>query len=177
MTSPAAAATPAAPPITADLVATVYAARVHRFAAMVARGDQDAEDLAQDALVRILRHADRYDPARGSVEGWLWRVVVNAATDAGRAAGRRRFLRERLARHAVEAPSNIEDAALQRIDNQELLAAVRRLPRRGRTLIALRYGAGLAYADIGGQLGISTQAAVMATRRALAALRRSLESS
>ena len=32
-----------------------YCERVHRFAAMVSRGDQDSSDLAQEALARALR--------------------------------------------------------------------------------------------------------------------------
>jgi RNA polymerase sigma-70 factor (ECF subfamily) len=161
--------------ITPELVAA-YAERVYRFAAMVARGDQDAEDLAQDALVRVLKQGHRFDPERGELDGWLWRIVVNLAHDAGRAAGRRRFLAQRLGAWATPQ-ATVESDALQRIDNQRLLAAVRRLPRRARTLVALRYGAGLSYAEIGAQLGISSQAALMATRRAFDRLRRSLEDS
>ena len=176
---PARAETSAAAAITAELLAGTYAARVHRFAAMVARGDQDAEDLAQEALLRVLRNASAFNEGRGELDAWLWRIVVNVARDAGRAAGRRRFLLERLHLRSTEvgAAAHVEDDALERIDNQRLLAAVRNLPPRARTVVALRFGAGLAYADIAAQIGTSSAAALMATRRALAELRRSLEAS
>jgi DNA-directed RNA polymerase specialized sigma24 family protein len=44
-----------------------------------------------------------------------------------------------------------------------------------RTLIALRFGAGLPYREIGKQMGLSEAAALMATRRALARLRKEIE--
>ena len=88
--------------ITAELLAEHYAHPVHRFAAMVTRNSQDSADLAQEALVRALRLRHRYDPQRGTFEAWLWRIVVNVARDAGRAARRHRFLLDRLAARPAE---------------------------------------------------------------------------
>jgi DNA-directed RNA polymerase specialized sigma subunit len=58
-----------------------------------------------------------------------------------------------------------------RITAAELLAVVRRLQPRERGMIALRFGAGLGFADVGRAYGISSAAATMATRRALDTLR------
>jgi RNA polymerase sigma factor (sigma-70 family) len=65
--------------------------------------------------------------------------------------------------------------ALQNLADEELLQAVRALPPRYRTLVALRYGAGLSYAEIASQMGTSERAAIMANRRALMRLRARLE--
>ncbi|HEX6402331.1 MAG TPA: RNA polymerase sigma factor [Pseudonocardiaceae bacterium] len=43
-----------------------------------------AEDIAQQAFERAWRHADLYDPRRGSVRTWLTRIVHNLAVDAAR---------------------------------------------------------------------------------------------
>ena len=84
-------------------------------------------------MVRALAHLDRFDPARGTAEAWLWRIVVNLAHDAGRLAGRTELLLERLASRAGPlAEVSAETAALDRIRDQDLIAAVRRLPRRYR---------------------------------------------
>ena len=149
--------------------------RAYRFAAMITRNDQDAADIAQDALMRAWRAMDRYDPGQGSFESWLWRIVLNTARDAGRAAGRRRALWERIRDHQGEATAGVDELALARLADTDLLAAVRRLPKRSRTLLALRFGADLSYREIGVQLGLSEAAALMATRRALSALRRDLD--
>jgi len=150
---------------------------VFRFAAMVARGNAEAEDIAQEALLKAIRKLDAYDPARGSIEAWLWSIVVSAARDAGRAAGRRLALWERLTRLPEQSESieTIESIVLDRIADAQLLDAVRGLPSRDRTLIALRFGAGLDHAASGAAVGISAAAATMALRRALHHLRRRLE--
>jgi RNA polymerase sigma-70 factor (ECF subfamily) len=157
-------------PLTAEVLCARYAPRVYRFAAMVAAGDVEAEDLAQDAMVRAIRNLGRFDPRRGSVETWLWRIVVNAAMDAGRVSTRRHRLWERFRSQPTTA-ENVEDLALMRITAAELLAAVRRLRPRERGMIALRFGAGLGFADVGAAYGISPAAATMAIRRALDTLR------
>lgn len=159
----------------ADRLCRLYADQIYRFAAMVSHRDSDAEDLAQDALERAVRAIDRYDSGRGAVEAWLWRIVVNTARDRGRVAQRNRLLLERISaflpRLAPDAEPMVDSALL----DDELLDAVRHMPRRARALIALRFGADLDYAATGAALGISAQAAGVATRRALIVLRRILE--
>jgi RNA polymerase sigma-70 factor (ECF subfamily) len=162
------------PVLEADELCRTYAQRVYRFAAMVARGSPEAEDIAQEALLKAIRKLDAYDPRRGSVDTWLWSIVVSAARDAGRAAGRRLALWERLAR-LPQASESVESIVLDRLSDAQLLDAVRKLPSRDRTLIALRFGAGLDHAATGAAVGISAAAATMAVRRALHTLRRRLE--
>jgi RNA polymerase sigma factor (sigma-70 family) len=160
----------------ADAFAAAHLGRLLRFAAMVSPPGADPRDLAQEAMVRALEHLDRFDPERGGAEAWLWRIVVNLARDAGRVAGRTELLFERLAAHAGPlATASAETAALDRMRDQELVDAVRRLPRRHRTLIALRYGAGLSSPEIADLLGTTRMAVVKATGRALARLRKDLE--
>jgi RNA polymerase sigma-70 factor (ECF subfamily) len=149
-----------------------YAARVYRFATLLCRGRPDAEDLAQSALERAIRALPRTELRADAIEGWLWRIVVNAARDAGRAARRRQLLLEQLLAHSPpEVGLDVEHA----VGDQDLLRAVRSLSRRHRTLIALRFGADLDYQRVGDALGVSPGAARLATRRALHALRAQLE--
>lgn len=134
----------------------------------------EAEDLAQDALVRAITRLDQFDPRRGEIEAWLWRIVANVTRDAGRMARRRQALLERLLLRLPQSgpvQADISDS----IGDEELLAAVRELDRRSRALIALRFGADLDYARVGTILGMSPSAARMATQRALSELRRRLE--
>ena len=149
-----------------------YAARVYQFASMVAGSDLEAEDLAQSALERALRGLPRFDSRKGQVEAWLWRIVVNVARDAGRAAVRRQRLWERLVQLRSGLTGN-DDIPLG-ISNERLLEAIRALTPHQRSVLALRFGADLGYAGISAALGISSGAAAVATHRALIALRRKL---
>ena len=158
---------------TAQELCAAHAERVYRFAVMVSWGDAEADDLAQEALERAIRYLDTFDAARGSLEGWLWRIVLNVAADPGRRARRRELLRECLWRFRV--PEAFEDPALVRIVTDEaVIAAIRTLRPRDRELIALRFGAGLAIADVARTQAMSTATAGVAVRRAMTRLRTSL---
>jgi RNA polymerase sigma-70 factor (ECF subfamily) len=163
-------------PTTVDEVVSRYWAQAFRFAAMVSPNADESQDIAQDALLLVVRRLDQFDAARGSFDAWLWRIVLNVARDAGRASMRRAGLFDRLQQAGAAEPlSDIEAVALQRIDDAVLLEAVRALKPRPRTLIALRFGAQLSYPEIAAQLGGSEAAALMATRRALDTLRKRLK--
>ncbi len=159
--------------LSADEFCDRYADRVYRFARMVARNEAEADDLAQAALERVLRRLPRYDWSRGDASGWLWRVVVNVAADAGRSARRRHLLVQRLIAFRGQAKT-IELGIPQGIDDDRLLAAVRSLTSLQRAVIALRFGADLDYAGIAQALNISAAAATKCGGRALASLRAQL---
>src|SRR5439155_14463180 len=113
---------PRALPATAENLATYYADRVHRFAVVVSPAGTDPQDLAQDALVKVLRAVDRFEPSQGSLDAWLWRIVVNTAKDAGRMAGRTQLLLDRIrVRAEMGHAESAEALALKRIDDRLLL--------------------------------------------------------
>jgi RNA polymerase sigma-70 factor (ECF subfamily) len=145
-----------------------YAAQVSRFAAFVAQ-PSEAEDIAQDALIKALRNLERFDAKRGPMDAWLWRIVVNTARDAQRRAWTRAALPERLGDET--ASISVEDVAIERVSAAELLGTVRRLPARDRELIALRFGADLDTAAVGAAVGLSAESARRAIGRALERLR------
>jgi RNA polymerase sigma-70 factor, ECF subfamily len=166
---------PAAAGLTAEELCRRYAPSVCRFAAMIARGSPDADDLAQDALLRAVRAIRSYDPARGTPEAWLWRIVVNAARDSARRRDRARNLIERLTFAAPRESESVEATVLANLRDADLHAQLRHLSHRDRMLLALRYGAGLDTAEVGAAVGLTPDSAGKAIRRALARLRSRLE--
>lgn len=156
-------------PLTAEMLCRISARRVLKFAQMISTNSGDAEDLAQDALERAIRGLKTFDAARGDLDAWLWRIVVNAGRDAGRIARRERVVFGRLT-GLWPVEQKVVDVA-DGLSGDELLAAVRALPPRHRAVIALRFGADLDYRHVGLALGISEAAASMTTRRALSNLR------
>jgi RNA polymerase sigma-70 factor (ECF subfamily) len=161
--------------LTAEELCQRYSASVCRFAALVSRNNAEAEDLAQDALLKAVRAVGSYDPSRGAPEAWLWGIVVNASRDAGRRHERSRWLLERLRLAAVRESESPEALALDRLRDSDLHRELRRLPQRDRTLLALRYGVGLETSEVGTAVGLGTESAGKAIRRALARLRARLE--
>jgi len=71
-------------PAAARTLVVRYQARVFGLALGVLRDRAAAEDVAQEAFVRAWRHADAFDPRRGTVAAWLLRITRNLAIDAVR---------------------------------------------------------------------------------------------
>jgi RNA polymerase sigma-70 factor (ECF subfamily) len=138
--------------------------------AVVLTGDQRlAEDLVQDAFVRLHRSGAR--PAAGTELAYLRRTVVNLAHGHHR--------RLRIARSHPPGPPRVAPAAevdAVRHDGQRRVAeAVRALPRRQRDCVVLHYFADLTDAEIADALGISAGSVKTHLHRARAALAHVLE--
>jgi RNA polymerase sigma-70 factor (ECF subfamily) len=161
--------------VTADELCRMYAPSVCRFATMTARSAADADDLAQDALLRAVRSLRSFDPSRGSLEAWLWRIVANAAKDSARRRQRAVDLITRLGLTTPRETESVEDAVLERLRDDDLHDRLQLLTHRDRTLLALRYGVGLDTDEVGAAVGLNADSAGKAIRRALRRLRALLE--
>jgi len=163
--------------VTPEALAQGYAQRVHRFASMLCHNRADSEDLAQEALLKAMRSLNRFDPSRGSLDSWLWKIVMNVARDAGRASTRAEALWERIVSRQLSETTRdeVESLAIRRLSDAQLLNEVNALPRRYRSLIALRFGADLSYEEISQLLHENPAALRQSMRRALQALRTRLE--
>ena len=138
-----------------------------RYAYLLTRDLAAAEDAVQDAFVALHRRGIT-DP--DEARAYLHVVLLNNARGRWRRAGRERSARLRLVAGARgEAP-----AADEGLPSADLLAAVDRLPRRQRQVIALRYWAGLSEKEIAAALGVSAGTVKSAAARGLAALSRAL---
>jgi RNA polymerase sigma-70 factor (ECF subfamily) len=60
---------------------------LYNVAYRLAGNDDDAQDLVQEALIRVRKGLERYEP--GSLEGWLARIVTNVFLDEVRRRKRR----------------------------------------------------------------------------------------
>ncbi|HEU0170513.1 MAG TPA: sigma-70 family RNA polymerase sigma factor [Acidimicrobiales bacterium] len=62
---------------------------VYGLALAIVHDPAEAQDVAQEALVRAWRFAASFDPRRGSVMAWLLGITRNVALDSVRGRGRR----------------------------------------------------------------------------------------
>ncbi len=136
----------------------------------------DGDEVAQDTFLRVWRMAGRYDPARGSVTTWIYRIAVNLCIDRQR---RNRFWRVfRRADVADMADALADDApdALTTLAGKQQLRAVRAgiaaLPDRQRSAIMLAAVAGLDTDEIAATMGTSRGAVEQLLVRARRSLRR-----
>lgn len=125
------------------------------------RDGEAAFDAVQDGFALALRRRETFR-REGSLEAWLWRIVLNSARDRVR-AGRRQmpttFEREL---DASEPVDDLRDALLA-------------LPERQRLAVFLRYYADLSYEQIAEALDVKPGTVAASLNAAHAALRRQLE--
>lgn len=138
-----------------DHLEEIYRTRRPQFcraAAAIAGDRASGEDAVQDAFAKAVRKRRSYR-GRGSLEAWVWRIVVNAAHDARRNRRPLLGLRER-----PEAAS---------LNGRGSSLPLELLTDRQREVLFLHYYADLDYATIAEALGISpgTVGATLSTTR------------
>jgi RNA polymerase sigma-70 factor, ECF subfamily len=139
------------------------------------RDDAEAEDIAQEALLRLWRGAGSIDlSALGAsgVKPWLRRVVSNLCIDRIR-AGRRTDVTDEVPEQ-IEAATQViglTDAELARRVDQ----ALQRLPERQRLALTLFHYQGFSQVEVGESLGVSDEAVESLLARARRALKADLK--
>lgn len=155
-----------------DLVQSLYrahAAALIRLALLLVGDRQSAEDVVQDAFMGLHRSLPRLHD-RGKALPYVRTAVINGCRSVQRA--RRRMA---LRRVPYDPPVwSAESAAIADEERREVLAAVARLPRRSREVLALRYFLELPETEIAAALGVSRGTVSSTASRALAALAREL---
>ena len=145
---------------TSAAIERLYRERYSRFrngVAPVASGYEAAHDAVQEGFARALRSSRQYS-GRGSLEGWVWRIVLRTALEH---------------RHpGQEVPLDEMDPGFVEPERDfALTTAVQALPPRRRLVVFLRYFADMPYQTIAEVLDIDegTVAATLAqARQALA---------
>lgn len=126
-------------------------------------GDRaEAEDLAQEAMLRLWKIAPDWRNGEAKVSTWLYRVVSNLATDR---------LRRRRGVGLDEAPE-IEDGRASVLDEMietdratALQAALMALPERQRQAVVLRHLEGMSNPEIAEAMEIGVEAVESLTAR------------
>jgi RNA polymerase sigma-70 factor (ECF subfamily) len=142
--------------------------RAIRVAETVVRGSAEADDIAQEAFIRIWRNASAFDPAVARFTTWMHRIVVNLSIDRKRRNGGGN----------APVPEDLPDARDSALD--DLLAAEQQaavqcalgaLPDRQRAAIALFHFEGLSGRDSALAMNLSESAFESLLTRARSALK------
>lgn len=161
------------PPRTTDTQSASMSDGLRRLRAYLRRrlGSQaDADDVAQEAWLRLWSRRDGADRQDGNPQALLFHVARNIAIDRQRARQRWQTVPD------DEAPVRTDDRTPERAvaARQELavvLQAMQLLPELQQRALAL-HAQGLPHAEIGAALGVSRRLATYHIARGLAALNR-----
>lgn len=131
-----------------------YADGVFDFIARMVSNAQDAEELAQDTLIKALRHIDTYDPQHSSLHTWLRRIAYRTALNHFRRPAPLMVAFEQLSTHdlsMINAADEALEQALQAPDDtmtDYLRRALDYLPPDELALVNLFYFDDLPLKDI-----------------------------
>jgi RNA polymerase sigma-70 factor, ECF subfamily len=142
--------------------------RAIRVAETVVRGSAEADDIAQEAFIRIWRNASGFDARVARFTTWMHRIVVNLSIDRKRRNGTA----------YAPVPEDLADGRQSALDGllaseqQALLQeALGELPDRQRAAIALFHFEGLSGRDSALAMNLSESAFESLLTRARSALR------
>ncbi len=160
-------------PDAARILAQRLVPRVLGYATRLLGNRADAEDIAQEVLLRLWRAAPDWRSGEAQVSTWVYRVAANLCTDRLRAQNRKGL-------KALDDVAEPEDGAptvlsgMIAADRQAALqAALAQLPDRQREAVVLRHIEGLANPQIAEVMQIGVEAVeslISRGKRALAAL-------
>jgi RNA polymerase sigma-70 factor (sigma-E family) len=139
-----------------------------RLASLLLDDVGSCEEVVQDAFVKM--HTLKSRPEPGKEAAYLRSIVMNGA----RSRMRRRMVRSRIVPEAALPTASAESGALESLQSEALIDAVRGLPRRQSEVLTLRYYLDLSEAEIAETLGISRGSVKTHASRALASLERTL---
>jgi RNA polymerase sigma-70 factor (sigma-E family) len=156
-----------------DAVTALYTAHYRalvRLAALLLRDAQTAEEVVQDSFVAMHGKWRRLrDPDRALA--YLRQSVLNRS----RSALRHRKVVERHAPAPMPDMPSAEHEAIGGLEHDRVMEALRRLPRRQREVLVLRYYLDLSEAQIAETIGISRGSVKSHAARGISALRTTLD--
>ncbi|MBS4012698.1 MAG: sigma-70 family RNA polymerase sigma factor [Bacteroidetes bacterium] len=115
-------------------------------------GDRDfAMDILQESFIKVFNKIDSFKN-EGSLEGWIRRIVVNTAIDLIR---QRKNIDKHLKEEIVEHQGYIDSNILPRLQLQELVEFIKKLPEGARVIFNLFAMEGYTHKQIAEELHIS----------------------
>ena len=150
-----------------------HAGRFFRLAYRYVQSKEAAEDIVQDAFLKLWENPARWQPGRNArFTTWFYRVVVNLCLDWQKRKRPVPLEEEPAFADGREAP----DAAMMRIQEEKLLEKeIAALPERQRTAVNLCFGEGLSDREAAEVMKVNLKALQSLLMRAKATLKQRMK--
>lgn len=126
--------------------------RVYGFLLKLLGNRTDADDVLQETFLQVWNQAERFDPTRANVNGWMLMIARSRAADRLRKRSASKRAAESVSEPAV---SSDPGEKLEAADTAgQVLAALSRIPPEQGDLIRLAFYDGLTHEQIARKLGL-----------------------
>lgn len=149
-----------------------YASLLSSLLNRILRDTQASEEILQDVFYQLWRNAAQFDPARGSLPGWLAVIARNRAISRLRRHNPSEG--EELLETTVIVPANLENALAQQQLLGRVKGALENLSSEQRAAIELAYFEGLTHSEIASKTGDPLGTVKTRIRSAVESLKRNL---
>jgi len=130
-----------------------------------------AEEILQDLFFQVWRTAEKFDPAKGSLAGWLLVAARNRAISKLR---RRSGASEELDENGVAFRVNLESYAAQNLLLHKVRGVMANLPENQREALECAYFEGMTHSEIAEKTGQPLGTVKTRIRSAMEALKKVL---
>ncbi|MGV8995774.1 MAG: sigma-70 family RNA polymerase sigma factor [Parvibaculaceae bacterium] len=151
-----------------------FAPRVKAYGARLGSTQTQAEELAQDTMVKVWRKAYLFDPSKSAPSTWVFRIARNQRID--------NFRREHHPEFDPNDPCFIPDGempadmVLEQAETEDNLARmIRTLPEDQKNLLHMAFYQDMSHGDIAKKEGLPLGTVKSRLRLALAKLRKQLD--
>jgi len=134
--------------------------------------ESEAEDVLQDAFIRIFRNLDSYT-SKGPLGAWARKITVNMALEQYRKNKAQKNLT--LVYDIKDSNPTSDDGAIEKLSLEDLLKKIQKLPVGFRTVFNLYAVEGYNHHEIGELLGISDGTSKSQYSRARVLLRQMID--
>jgi RNA polymerase sigma-70 factor, ECF subfamily len=118
-------------------------------------GRQPAEDLVQEAFIKVWRSAGGYRAGRGSVRTWIFSIVRNRAIDQFRSDASRRRTRDEVEASApTSEPSEAFAETWRNTQQEQVREVLKTLPQEQLRILELAYFSGYTHVEIAERLSL-----------------------
>ncbi len=134
-----------------EILYRMHARKMYGVCMGYAGGRPLAQDMLQEAFVKVFRNIRQYG-GKGSLEGWIRRIVINTAIDHLRKENHNMYL---FNEDITENQHRMADETMSVMETKDILAQIAKLPEGARIIFNLYAVEGFSHNEIAARLHIS----------------------